>query len=84
MCDDMLGFTQNSVVHGGARGFAIALLIQSLDGSLWDFYRVKISIALAIHSLNPIQSLDLSTRLIPAYGLGVERLSAQRNCCAFA
>ncbi len=35
---------------------------------LWDFYRVKISIALPIQSLDPIRSLDhsLSTRLIPA------------------
>ena len=39
-----------------------------LVGSQWDFYRVKISIALPIQSLDPIRSLDhsLSTRLIPA------------------
>ena len=38
-------------------------------GSLWDFYRIMISIALVIHSLDPIRSLDLFVRLIPAYGI---------------
>ncbi len=44
---------------------------QSRDGtgvrSLWEFYRAKISIALIIRSVDPIQSLDpsLFTRLIP-------------------
>ena len=49
------------------------------------FYRVKISIALAIHSLDPIRSLDhsLSARLIPAYGFVLVRLSVQSNRCTF-
>ena len=36
---------------------------------LWDFYRVKISIALLFQSLDPIRSLDRSlfTRLIAPY-----------------
>ena len=73
MCDDVLGFTQNSVVHAGARGFAMGF-----------------TIALIVHSLDPSLSAQLIlfghliTHLIPSYGLGVVRLSAQRNCCAFA
>ena len=30
----------------------------------WDHYRVKISIALAFRSVDPIRSLDLFTRLL--------------------
>ena len=34
-----------------------------------DLYRVKISIALAIHSLDPIRSLDLFASLITPYSV---------------
>ena len=72
----------SSAITAGQK-ISIALTIHSVDGSLWDFYRVKISIALAIHSLDPIRSLDhsLSARLIPAYGFGLVRLSVQSNRC---
>ena len=36
-------------------------------GVLWDLYRVRISIAFAIRSVDPIRSVDLSTRLIAPY-----------------
>ena len=65
----------NQVCPKRGKKISIALTIHSVDGSLWDFYRVKISIALAIHSLDPIRSLDhsLSARLIPAYMVWCER-----------
>ena len=39
----------------------------------WDFYRDGISIALAIHSLDPIRSLDLFTPLIPYAMVAIRR-----------
>ncbi len=61
--DNVLRIARILLLHGGGRGFAIALLIQSLDGSLWDFYRVKISIALAIRSLDSLLHGNLTQLL---------------------
>ena len=48
-------------IQSGARGFAIAVAIHSVDGSLWELY--GISIALTIRSVDR----SLSTHLITPY-----------------
>ena len=48
-------------------GISIALIIHSLEGSLWEFYRLPYSVSWSL----VIRSLDLSAQLIPRRGFGL-------------